>query len=568
MWYKLYNGYNTRLSVEICRDSIRASVINNERFMNTMKQWKRFQAYQALSRQKVAFFRRMRGIVTIMTVVVALLCASLIPLPAANANPIEDKNHFALGIRAYQAHHYPLALSYFKDAAVWQPKHPQLLYYLGNTHYKLGHFLDAADAFQRVMAVAPPTSDAYRYALRGLIRLQSPDLFETKAGLAQRLSKGGTTNPNDYFYLTWDKDNYIDQILYNNKRLRWSTTEGPLKVYVNQHPQGIQNFQPAYVQQARTGLSQWMKALDNQLSVVYVPQPTSAQIRVEWVNQLDKTGFSAKNATTFHAGLTTPQVSNGQLHRMRVKIATLGVDGKPQGKGMMQTIITHELGHALGLMGHSTDSRDLMHSRSRPNSSLTSRDKATLRQLYGEVASITHAKPVISADDGEIAGQLTGEELDNLDQQIHKDEANVAREGNYLNYLNLGTAYFNKGKYLKSVQNTGKNTDKTPTELPTVWFKKGLQAIEKAVTLQPSSALALATRSTVLRELGMYPKALSDIEQAIQLDSHHGEYYRERANILSWMGRSSEAKNALNDYLLREPYEANSSVVMQIKARL
>lgn len=519
------------------------------------------QGYQGPSTRKIALFSEIKTIVT-MTLVTALLLLSCIS--TTNAHPLEDKNHFALGIRAYQSGHLPLALSYFEDAIVNTPHNPTLLYYLGNTHYKMGHFLKAADAFQQVMAVAPPTSDAYRYAMRGLIRLSSPRLFENTHTLSNRIQSGTFASPDDHLNLNWSDDNYSDQIRYNSQNVRWSTTQGPLHIYIDEHPTGLSNFQPAYVQMARKGLSEWLSALDNQLKAVYVNQPSQADIRVEWVNQLDKSGFQDKDVRTFHAGLTTPRFEEQQLKQMRVRIATLDVDGKPQSNSMMQTIITHELGHALGITGHSPDSKDLMHFRSIPDSHLSPRDKATIRLLYGNAADITHAPPVREAPDRESAQSQNTETLQRLTNQVNKEEANVAREGNYLNYLNLGTAYFNKAKYLSNlIQANG-----TAPEQPKLWYQNALNAMDKAVELQPNSALAVATKAYVQRDLGQYNPALAGINQAIQLDPGHGEYYRERAHILALMGRKAEAQNALNDYLLREPYEKDASAVKQIKQLL
>lgn len=523
-------------------------------------QWKRFHTHQALSRPKVALFQQISRIVTMTTIAILVGCS----LPQlGQTHPLEDKNHFALGVRAYRAGHLPLALSYFEDAIVNTPHHPTLLYYLGNTHYKMGHFLKAADAFQQVMAVAPPTSQPYRYAMKGLIRLSSPRLFQSTHTLSNRFSKGTFASPDDHFNLKWSDNNYSEHIQYNDQSVRWSTTQGPLRIYVDEHPSQLQNFQPAFVQMVRKGLNDWLGALDNQLKAIYVNQPNQADIRIEWANQLDKNGFKNAQVQTFHAGLTTPRFEGKQLKHMRVRIATLDINGKPQNNALMQTIITHELGHALGITGHSPDSKDLMHFRSIANSSLTARDKATIRLLYSQPADITHAPPVqtsqsVSEEDSQL------KELERLTTQVKKEEANVSREGNYLNYLNLGTAYFNQAKYLKNIQNNIQQT--TPS--PEVGFRNALNAMEKAIQLQPKSALAVASRASVYRELGQYSKALNDIEQAIQLDSGQGEFYREKARILSFLGQKSKAQNALNDYLLREPYEKNNPVVKEIEQRL
>ena len=46
--------------------------------------------------------------------------------------------------------------------------------------------------------------------------------------------------------------------------------------------------------------------------------------------------------------------------------------------------VLHEMGHALGLAGHSPDSDDVMALSVRVGRSLTARDRATLRALYAK----------------------------------------------------------------------------------------------------------------------------------------------------------------------------------------
>jgi len=55
---------------------------------------------------------------------------------------------------------------------------------------------------------------------------------------------------------------------------------------------------------------------------------------------------------------------------------------------VLQNIIAHELGHVVGLLGHSVDPGDLMYSKTDENSKFSTRDLNTVRRLYRLKANI------------------------------------------------------------------------------------------------------------------------------------------------------------------------------------
>lgn len=144
---------------------------------------------------------------------------------------------------------------------------------------------------------------------------------------------------------------------------------GPLRVYVAENSR---LYKSQYMGFVKDSMDQWSRALDGRMRYELVDSPSDAQITVSWV-----TGF--EDADT--AGLTTTRIGHAD-----VRIKTPGIP-----ENIIHGDIMHELGHALGIEGHSHANNDIMMSgRSWSSASefhnyhprLTSRDVQAIRRLY------------------------------------------------------------------------------------------------------------------------------------------------------------------------------------------
>ena len=116
-----------------------------------------------------------------------------------------------------------------------------------------------------------------------------------------------------------------------------------------------------------------------------VTDPKQADVFVDWYARIPTSwGMSASTI-----GVTSRETQGRWLVRNDVHLALYDRGGQLLDSRQMQTSASHELGHVLGLTGHSKHPGDLMH-HSSTQAALSVRDANTLRAVYAMPARITN----------------------------------------------------------------------------------------------------------------------------------------------------------------------------------
>lgn len=177
-----------------------------------------------------------------------------------------------------------------------------------------------------------------------------------------------------------DGDDYLS-IVTQKGVIRWPAKRMPLRVFIEKG-ELIPGFRPEFGTILKDAFLEWAEASGGPVRFVFVDVPVTADIVCRWSANTVKFKNSAESAETKlysdRAG-----VAKGEI-----EILTMATSASlPLTNNRMRGTCLHEVGHALGLAGHTRNPEDIMFFSSSPSDSwkdLSPRDKKTLIRLYEE----------------------------------------------------------------------------------------------------------------------------------------------------------------------------------------
>lgn len=164
-----------------------------------------------------------------------------------------------------------------------------------------------------------------------------------------------------------------------NVLLHWSRRQMPLRVHLPQPPEGFYADPVAVHEVVREGVTDWADVVEPGVpSFAFVDAPGSADIQIAWA--LEPTGDWYVAHCVYSQTLFSKQFGVDRI------LVTARWRGSEPSLDTLYTTMLHEVGHALGLGGHSPEPGDVMYARRNPERrpELSERDRATLRALYAK----------------------------------------------------------------------------------------------------------------------------------------------------------------------------------------
>lgn len=253
--------------------------------------------------------------------------------------------------------------------------------------------------------------------------------------------------------------NYIYNAPSEKGIIRWDTSKFPLKITIS----GLEGIPSYYRTEILAAFKNWEDSIDF-LEFTYVENTKDANILVK-ISPLPQDVCNGKECQ-YIVGYTVPTIKNGLLKKMTITLYDKNATGEFFSDKEIFNTTLHELGHALGIMGHSYYEGDLMFVTSTSNRNLdfsrirsafqflTSRDINTMKLLYKLIPSVTNTSIKDFNTDNLIYAPIvigTSKELNK--RKVQEAMAYIAQAPELSSgYIDLAIAYSELGENEKAVE--------------------------------------------------------------------------------------------------------------------
>ncbi len=292
-------------------------------------------------------------------------CATFFELALKACPPADKSNlctlHKNLGLTYAERREFQLSLNHYQEAYFLDDQDPESIYNIAASNLNLGKLGLALQWYNKYLQDFPAGKDSAR--ARQMVATLSD---------AQQSKEAQSTD-------------YLDES-DQNTLARWQANKMPIHVYIEPGDK-IPGYRKELRQFISDAFNAWAAASGGAVAWQLVDRPIEDGINVQWVqNPEELSNFQApgRSATGMEQGhaKTETEYIGGKLYifRCNVQIATYK-EGTVMPNETIKATCFHEIGHALGISGHSTNINDTMNSYC-PSTGLSNRDKATIKRLY------------------------------------------------------------------------------------------------------------------------------------------------------------------------------------------
>ena len=270
---------------------------------------------------------------------------------------------------------------------------PDVMFKQGKQYYEVGQYDKALKSFTSVANAKPYDSEPVYYQALTLSKM--PPTYENQKKLydisqledcdeASELADEILANMRNAL-MRQVGESYVDNILYEDQLIRWNNSE-PITYAIF----ADNNIPADNIAAVKKAFQAWQTATNGEIKFKEQVGNQTANIRVNF-----KEDISMKERYVAElAGKTVPSITNNKLNRMDVYIKQFSDKGITYTPEQIYSVAQHEIGHALGIGGHSSDTKDVMYytgdiiNKGTTLKNISNKDINTLALLYKMIPDV------------------------------------------------------------------------------------------------------------------------------------------------------------------------------------
>lgn len=300
-------------------------------------------------------------------------------------------------------------------------------------------------------------------------------------------------------------ESYFAEISANGVT-KWPVSRMPIKVLVKSGS-GVRGFHPSFESTLKQSFADWSDASNGQIKFAFVAAEPQADIVCSWTD--DPSRMSAKNEDG--QAVLIPDAQG--ILRADILLLTQSPPGKDISDKYARRVSLHEVGHALGISGHSDQPTDIMYRTVDPgdrDAAISNRDRNTLVALYQtdaktqpQLTSTASTGLPVGANPQAQAMKLSNEAVAALSKKQPEEamkkleQAHKLDPKNALINANLGGMYANYAAMATMLRNF---------PLADSFFVKAIPLLEQSPN-KKALASVLESYASVLRATNRAPEA-------------------------------------------------------------
>lgn len=267
--------------------------------------------------------------------------------------------HYNYGLALGKTGRLDESVHELEKAAALQPNDPSIVLNLGTTYQLAGKYPEALETYKRFLSAFPNNQYSHQISMQMQRLQQEVNRNHGKSSAGQ--------------------ENYLSEAMAGGGG-SWTAEKMPVAVFVADG-NGVQGYREEFRKILQEAFLSWAEATGGKLTIAFVDKADQSAIKCSWTdNPRDLTSPVEGGKTT------VAQTKQGKIVKADMIILTSNKTfGASFSDAYMRHVCLHEVGHAFGLAGHSSQPGDIMFAAANyeyasPN--LSDRDRKTLYLLY------------------------------------------------------------------------------------------------------------------------------------------------------------------------------------------